>query len=103
MTVDTKLRLPYDQDYINQFSQERNEPEWMRDLRLQALEQANALEMPTPDKTRITKWNFSDFQHTAEQGKKVQSLDELPADVQEFLDKENQSENVLIQRNHTVV
>lgn len=99
MTVETKL--PYDQDYINQFSQDRNEPDWMRDLRLQALEQADTLEMPKPDKTRITKWNFSEFKHTA-QGEKLASLDELPAEIQDFLDKENQTENLLIQRNHTV-
>lgn len=99
MAVDTKV--PYDQDYINQFSQSNNEPEWMRDLRLQAYEQASSLEMPKPDKTRITKWNFSVFKHAA-QGEKLSSLDELPTEIQEFLDKENQSENLLIQRNNTV-
>src|SRR5690625_6961092 len=64
MTVETKL--PYDQDYIEQFSKEKNEPEWMRVLRLQALEQADALEMPKPDKTNRTRWNFSRFKHVSE-------------------------------------
>ncbi|GGB36440.1 Fe-S cluster assembly protein SufD [Virgibacillus dakarensis] len=99
MTVETKL--PYDQGYTIKFSQDRNEPEWMRNLRLQALEQADALPMPEPDKTRIGKWNFSKFKHTAE-GATISSLEELPAEIQEFLDKENKTENLVIQRNHTV-
>ncbi|MFD1361481.1 Fe-S cluster assembly protein SufD [Lentibacillus salinarum] len=100
MTVETKL--PYDQDYISQFSQNKNEPDWMRELRLQALDQAESLEMPTPDKTNITKWNFSTFKHDAPQGEKISSLDDLPEDIQDFLDQENVQENLLIQRNHTV-
>ncbi|WP_010532217.1 Fe-S cluster assembly protein SufD [Lentibacillus jeotgali] len=100
MTVETKL--PYDKDYITQFSQDNNEPDWMRDLRLQALEQADALEMPQPDKTNISKWNFSKFKHDAAKGEKIASLDKLPEDIQDFLDKENAQENLLIQRNHTV-
>ncbi|WP_269411883.1 Fe-S cluster assembly protein SufD [Lentibacillus daqui] len=99
MTVET--RLPYDQAYINQFSQERNEPEWMREIRLHALEQADVLEMPKPDKTKIGKWNFSQFKHTA-QGERISSLGELPAEIQEFLDQENKPENLIIQRNHTI-
>ncbi|TMN21276.1 Fe-S cluster assembly protein SufD [Lentibacillus cibarius] len=100
MTVDTKL--PYNKDYISQFSQEKSEPEWMRDLRLQALEQADSLEMPKPDKTKIDKWNFSHFKHDAPEAGKLTSLDHLPADIQEFLDVDNAPENLLIQRNHTV-
>lgn len=99
MTVETKL--PYDQDYINQFSQDINEPQWMRDLRMQALEQAESLEMPKPDKTKIGKWNFSQFKH-AVQGEKISSLDELPTEIQEFLDKDKASENLVIQRNNSV-
>ncbi|SFA90690.1 Fe-S cluster assembly protein SufD [Lentibacillus halodurans] len=100
MTVETKL--PYDQEYTSQFSQNKNEPDWMRDLRLQALERANSLEMPKPDKTNITKWNFSTFKHDAAKGEKIASMDKLPEDIQDFLDEEHTQENLLIQRNHTV-
>ncbi|GGJ89991.1 FeS cluster assembly protein SufD [Lentibacillus kapialis] len=100
MTVDTKL--PYDKDYITRFSHDNHEPDWMRDLRLQALEQADSSEMPEPDKTNITKWNFSTFKHDAVKGEKIASLDKLPEDIQDFLDKEDAQENLLIQRNHTV-
>src|SRR5699024_5993771 len=100
MTVETKL--PYDKDYINQFSQDNNEANWMRDLRRQDLEQTESLEMPQPDKTNITKWNFSNFKHDAAKGEKIASLDKLPEDIQDFLDQKNTQENLLIQRNHTV-
>lgn len=97
MTVET--RLPYDQEYINQFSKDRNEPEWMKSLRLHALEQAESLEMPRPDKTNISKWNFSDFKHSA-QGDKLSSLENLPVEIKDFIEKGN--ENLIIQRNHSV-
>lgn len=61
MTVETKL--PYDKDYISQFSQKRNEPEWMESFRTQALQHAERLEIPKPDKTNISKWDFSNFKH----------------------------------------
>src|SRR5699024_1810060 len=65
-------------------------------------EQADSLEMPQPDKTNITKWNFSNFKHDAAKGEKIASLDKLPEDIQDFLDQKNTQENLLIQRNHTV-
>ncbi|WP_163971574.1 Fe-S cluster assembly protein SufD [Oceanobacillus halotolerans] len=99
MTVETKL--PYDKDYINQFSGDHQEPEWMKELRLQALEQVDKLELPKPDKTKIGKWNFSRFKHTA-QGEKISSLTELPPEINDFLDKDNLPENIIIQRNHSV-
>lgn len=99
MTVETKL--PYDKDYIEQFSKERNEPEWMRGIRLQALEQANTLEMPKPDKTKIGKWNFSRFKHLSDH--QTASKENLPSAVQELLDQGNASENVVIQSNQSVV
>ncbi|SDK07305.1 Fe-S cluster assembly protein SufD [Sediminibacillus albus] len=98
MTVETKL--PYDLEYISQFSQEQNEPEWMKSLRLQALEQADTLPMPTPDKTKIHNWNFTNFKHNATGGT-IQSLDELPQEIKVFFDTENQNQNLVIQRNQT--
>ncbi|ASK62818.1 Fe-S cluster assembly protein SufD [Virgibacillus phasianinus] len=98
MTVETQ-KLPYDQEYINQFSKERNEPEWMKSLRLHALDQAESLQMPRPDKTRIGKWNFSKFKHSA-QGDAISSLENLPEEIKDFIEKG--SENLIIQRNHSV-
>ncbi|WP_164216598.1 Fe-S cluster assembly protein SufD [Virgibacillus sp. YIM 98842] len=99
MTVVTKL--PYDKDYIDQFSKDKNEPEWMRNFRLQALEQAESLNMPEPDKTKIGRWNFSKFKHTAT-GEAVTALEDLPSELQDFFDADKKPENLLVQRNHSV-
>ncbi|MUV39164.1 FeS cluster assembly protein SufD [Lentibacillus sp. JNUCC-1] len=101
MTVETK-RL-YDKAYVEQFSKAHQEPEWMTTLRLQALEQAYALDLPKPDKTNITRWNFTRFKHTAEkEAAEITSLQELPETLQDFIDQENITENLLIQRDQTV-
>ncbi|MCD5325179.1 MULTISPECIES: Fe-S cluster assembly protein SufD [Pontibacillus] len=100
MTVETQ-QLPFDKQYVSQFSEKRNEPKWMTDLRVNALEQADTLPMPKPDKTKIDKWNFSRFKHEA-QGQTISSLEELPQKIQSFLDVEKKEQNLVIQRNHTV-
>ncbi|WP_217588669.1 Fe-S cluster assembly protein SufD [Lentibacillus saliphilus] len=101
MTVDTK-RL-YDKTYVEQYSQDKQEPEWMTALRLRALEQADALELPKPDKTNITRWNFTQFKHTAEaKPEPITSLNDLPEALQDFIDQEDVTENLLIQRNQSV-
>jgi Fe-S cluster assembly protein SufD len=99
MTVVTKL--PYDKDYIDQFSKDKNEPAWMHEFRLQALEQAESLNMPEPDKTKIGRWNFSKFKHTAT-GEAVNALEDLPSELQDFFDADKKPENLLVQRNHSV-
>ncbi|MBM7570979.1 Fe-S cluster assembly protein SufD [Aquibacillus albus] len=99
MTVDTKL--PYEKEYISNYSADRNEPEWMKSLRLRALELVDTLPMPKPEKTNITKWNFDKFKHQSE-GKKLDSLNDLPEDIQVFLDKENKNSNLVIQRNQSL-
>src|SRR5690625_5326044 len=78
MTVTTNF--PYNKEYITQFSQDNNEPEWMRELRLQAFDQAENLAMPEPDKTNISRWNFSKFKHKAN-GEVISTLNHLPEDI----------------------
>ncbi|WP_330948938.1 Fe-S cluster assembly protein SufD [Virgibacillus sp. MG-45] len=99
MTVETKL--PYEKEYIVQFSEGRKEPEWMKSLRVQALEQAETLEMPKPDKTKIGKWNFTRFAHDYKEGNSI-SMTNLPVEIQDFFDKDNLPENLLIQRNQSL-
>ncbi|WP_026907023.1 Fe-S cluster assembly protein SufD [Paucisalibacillus globulus] len=99
MTVDTKL--PYDRSYIEQFSSLHNEPTWMTELRVNALEKAETLELPKPDKTKIGKWNFTKFKHVAT-GATISSLSELPTEIQDFFDADALPENLVIQRNQTV-
>lgn len=98
MTVETKLALSAQE--VRSFSEMNNEPTAFADFRVSALEKAAALELPKPDRTNITKWNFVDFPaHTVESAAYA-SLDELPEEVKAIIDTEKQ-ENLYIQRNNT--
>src|SRR5699024_12141931 len=57
-----------------EFSKENNEPAWMTELRTEAIDLANNLELPTPDKTKIHRWNFTDFKHKSAAGEAITSL-----------------------------
>lgn len=97
----TKTTIPYDKQYIEQFSSANNEPAWMKEIRLDAFDQIESLDMPKPDKTNINRWNFTNFNLDAE-GEKIQSLEDLPKELEDFIDKENTPENLVILRNQTV-
>ncbi|GGM35759.1 FeS cluster assembly protein SufD [Paraliobacillus quinghaiensis] len=96
MSIEAKQ--PYEKEYVEKFSAEHNEPEWMTGFRKQALESASTLEMPKPDKTNISKWNFTKFNLEAEtQG--LDSLKDLPDDIKVFVDTEKDDKNLVILRN----
>ncbi|MFY2252086.1 Fe-S cluster assembly protein SufD [Priestia megaterium] len=98
MTIDTKL--PFDQEYISSFSKEANEPSWLLDLRLQALAKAEDLALPKPDKTNISKWNFTAFDKHTSQASTISSVDELPEVVKALIDTEV-VKNLYVQRDQT--
>lgn len=94
MTIGT---LPFDQETIRQRASETNEAAWLTEFRLQALAKATELPMPTPDKTKIDKWDFIGKGQTPAV-EAVRSFDELPEDVKSLIDENN---NVLVQRSGT--
>ncbi len=97
MTVETKLALT-EQD-VRSYSTAKQEPSWFAEYRVQALQAAEQLPMPTPDKTKIDNWNFTNFpEHTVE-SKPFASLAELPEEVKSIVTDEQKS--VYIQRNNT--
>ncbi len=97
MTVETKLALT-EQD-VRSYSTAKQEPSWFAEYRVQALQAAEHLPMPTPDKTKIINWNFTNFPvHTVE-SKPFASLTELPEEVKSIVTDEQKS--VYIQRNNT--
>ncbi|MED3882418.1 Fe-S cluster assembly protein SufD [Priestia megaterium] len=98
MTIDTKL--PFDQEYISSFSKEANEPSWLLDLRLQALAKAEDLALPKPDKTNISKWNFTAFDKHTSQASTISSVNELPEVVKALIDTEA-VKNLYVQRDQT--
>lgn len=99
MTIDTKMAI--DQDYIRSFSTEKGEPAWLTDLRVKALALADETPMPQPDKTRITKWNLTDFQKHQAEGTVFQSLNDLPEIAKNVVHVENANKNLYIQHNQT--
>ena len=97
----TVTKIPFDKEYVEQFSKKNNEPEWMQKLRLEGLDLANSLELPKPDKTNINRWNFTKFKHTAD-GAKIESLEKVPSQLDDFIDADNAPENIIILRNQSV-
>jgi Fe-S cluster assembly protein SufD len=99
MTTETKL--PFDKDNVRSFSKETSEPAWFEELRLKALAEFDQLPMPRPDKTKIDKWNFTQFaQHTVKSAPYT-SLAELPEEVKALIDVDSENNNLYIQRNQT--
>ncbi|WP_214481078.1 Fe-S cluster assembly protein SufD [Bacillus sp. SM2101] len=98
-TIDTKH--VFDQDYIRGLSKELGEPEWLLDLRLQALAKYEELPLPKPDKTKIDKWNFANFKNHLVNSEKYTSLDELSSEVKALIESEKDDKSLYIQRNNT--
>ncbi|MEI5907857.1 Fe-S cluster assembly protein SufD [Bacillus spongiae] len=99
MTVETKLTV--DIDYVNTFSTQKGEPEWLTSLRKEAFTKAEDLPMPKPDKTKIDKWNFSSFGTHNVNSEAYASIEELPEEVKALLNTGEQASNLYIQRNNT--
>ncbi|WP_203247987.1 Fe-S cluster assembly protein SufD [Sporosarcina beigongshangi] len=98
MTVETKVALT-EQD-VRSYSAQMNEADWMADFRADALAKVEQLAMPKPDKTKIDKWNFTEFPVHAVESVTYTSLDELPEEALALIDKEQQK-NIYVQHNNT--
>src|SRR6185437_17142629 len=98
MTVETKLALT-EQD-VRSYSEKMNEAAWMTDFRADAFAKLEQLPMPKPDKTRIDRWNFTDFPIHAVESSVYTSLDDLPAKARELFDADNLC-SLYIQHNNT--
>lgn len=97
MTIDTKMII--DQEYIRSFSSKNHEPAWFTDLRIQALEKAEDLPMPKPDKTRITNWNFTEFAKHEIEGCSYESLADLPDVAKSVVHVDEANQNLYVQHN----
>ncbi|ATX84709.1 Fe-S cluster assembly protein SufD [Bacillus velezensis] len=98
MTLETKLSV--DQEYVKGFSEKHQEPAWLKNLRLQALEKADDLPLPKPDKTKITNWNFTKFnKHTVENA--PLALEDLADEAKALIDIENEDKTLYVQRDQT--
>ncbi|MDP5275109.1 Fe-S cluster assembly protein SufD [Chengkuizengella axinellae] len=96
----TQIVLPIDQNEVRENSQSKNEPEWLSNLRLEALTLAGQLEYPKLEKTNLNRWSiesYGKYKSTAP----ITSIADLPEAYQEAL--QDQKDNLLIQRNSNVV
>ncbi|OXM84235.1 Fe-S cluster assembly protein SufD [Paenibacillus rigui] len=101
--MSTQTILPIDRQAIVELSKSRQEPEWMTNLRAEALELAGSLELPKLEKTRIDRWNLSSYGSYKSEGK-IASLDALPESAKALLQtEEGQPVNVLVQKNSGIV
>ncbi|WP_096436755.1 Fe-S cluster assembly protein SufD [Alteribacter populi] len=100
MSVDTKL--PFDQEYVTNFSKDRQEPEWLTNLRVSSLERAEAIDLPKPDKTNITKWNFTNFTHGKTATTEI-AYDSLSDKIKGLVGKEESTQTILVQENGATV
>lgn len=76
------------------------EPAWLTELRINALANAENLPMPKPDKTNITKWNFTQFDKHIVGSEDYSSLSELPEEIKSLINLEAADQNLYIQRNN---
>lgn len=98
MTVETTLAL--NENDVRSYSANVKEAEWMADFRADALAKTETLDMPAPDKTKITNWNFTQFPSHTVESSAFASLDELPEEAKALIDDE-QKENIYVQHNNT--
>ncbi|UXR78808.1 MULTISPECIES: Fe-S cluster assembly protein SufD [unclassified Staphylococcus] len=98
MTTET---LNISEAQLVDYSQAQNEPSWMTALRKDALAQAESLEMPKPDKTKIDKWNFDSFKQHHTTGVAFEDLNALPTEIDRIINVDN-TENLIIQHNNSL-
>ncbi|KOP80011.1 Fe-S cluster assembly protein SufD [Cytobacillus solani] len=98
--MSTETKLPFDKEYLSSFSKEMGEPAWLTELRLSAIANAENLPMPKPDKTKIDKWNFTQFNKHIVSSEDFSSLNELSEEVKTLIDLEAADQNLYIQRNN---
>ncbi|MFT9485922.1 MAG: Fe-S cluster assembly protein SufD [Tepidibacillus sp.] len=87
MTVEMNVR--FDKDQITQLSKQKNEPDWMLDLRLKAFDKYKELPLPHLDKTKIDKWNIDQFELSNPKSDLTQLSQELLDQGVIFIDLDN--------------
>ncbi|MDR0270971.1 Fe-S cluster assembly protein SufD [Paenibacillus sp.] len=97
----TQTILPVNAEGLSQLSKQRQEPAWLTENRMKALELAASLELPKLEKMRIERWDIQNYGSFKESGS-ITSLAEVPASIQELV-KDQESGCLLIQRNSGVV
>ncbi|EKU45715.1 Fe-S cluster assembly protein SufD [Staphylococcus massiliensis] len=98
MTTET-LNISLDQ--LVDYSQAQQEPSWMTELRKEAFNKLESLEMPKPDKTKLNKWDFDTFKQHNVEGSAYEDLNDLPEALNQIINVDN-SPNLIIQHNNSL-
>ncbi|WP_332630022.1 Fe-S cluster assembly protein SufD [Halalkalibacter flavus] len=101
MSVETKGLFGKEQ--IESFSNGRNEPDWVRDIRLKGLEISESAELPKPDKTKIDKWTFTQTRFDMNAKPKATSVKALPEGLQALIGEETDEQNLYVQQDTSAV
>ena len=82
-----KIKKGLTSEIINEISKQKNDPEWMREFRLKALEVYNSLEMPTwgPDLSELNMDEIATY--VKPKSKLNSSWDDVPEDIKNTFDK----------------
>ena len=84
---DFKIKKGLTKEIVDEISRQKNEPEWMREFRLKAIDVYNKLELPTwgPD---ISELNMDDIATYVRPKTKLNtSWDDVPEDIKDTFDK----------------
>ena len=84
---DVKLKYGINEEIVREISSIKEEPQWMLDIRLKALEVYNELELPTwgPDLSALKMDDISSY--VKPKSKMNESWDEVPDDIKNTFDK----------------
>lgn len=92
----TQTVLPVEAEQLKQISLKQGEPVWLTESRTKALRLAEGLDLPKLEKTRLDRWNLSNFGDFG--AARSEELQQLPDSVHSLVDLTEQS-NLLVQRN----
>ena len=84
---DFKMKKGLTEEIVREISKEKNEPDWMRDLRLESLKIYNKLELPTwgPDLSELNMDEISTY--VRPKSKLNSSWDDVPEDIKNTFEK----------------
>ncbi|WP_128894643.1 Fe-S cluster assembly protein SufD [Longirhabdus pacifica] len=96
MTVE--MILPIDRALVESLAKHNDEPQWLTQFRLQALEKASSLPLPYLEKTKIEKWNLNEYGQF-KSSSKVEKIEDLPSHIKDLLETSGEDSGQLVMHN----
>ncbi len=96
--IETRLT----KEVVNEIANYNQEPAWLIELRKEAFTKIENLPLPYLTKTKIDKWNFTNF-NPLDFSDKIDSFCNLPKEMQNIVIEQEGEENYLLFRNANLV